>query len=102
MTPPMTPPDGKKVLDATEVDRALAGTKWERRGSELTKVRSGKDFAASLAYVNSVGALAEEMNHHPDMDIRWNKVTLVLSTHSAGGITEADLELARRIDSLPD
>lgn len=98
----MTPPDAKNVLDAAQVDRVLAGMKWQRRGSELTKVHSGKDFAASLAYVNAVGTLAEEMNHHPDIDIRWNKVTLVLSTHSAGGITESDLELARRIDSLAD
>jgi len=96
----MSPPGSAKVLDASEVDSALAGTKWERRGSEITTVHSGRDFASSLAYVNAVGALAEEMNHLPDIDIRWNKVTLVLSTHSAGGITQADLELARRIDLL--
>ena len=57
-------------------------------------------FADALAYVNAVGALAEEMNHHPDIDIRWNRVTLRLSTHDAGGLTQADLELARRIDAL--
>jgi len=50
--------------------------------------------------VNRVGELAERANHHPDIDIRWNTVTLRLSTHSAGGITEADLGLARQIDSL--
>jgi 4a-hydroxytetrahydrobiopterin dehydratase len=88
------------VLDLGEVDAALAGLRWDRDGSELVKVRSGDDFAASLSYVNAVGALAEDMNHHPDIDIRWNKVTLRLSTHSAGGITKADLELARRIDAL--
>jgi 4a-hydroxytetrahydrobiopterin dehydratase len=64
------------------------------------KVHTGRVFADALAYVNAVGALAEEMDHHPDIDIRWNRVTLRLSTHSAGGITEADLELGRRIDAL--
>ena len=66
----------------------------------MVKVHSGKDFAASLSYVNSVGALAEEMNHHPDVLISWNKVSLKLSTHSIGGIIQADLDLARRIDAL--
>ena len=50
--------------------------------------------------MNAVGALAEEMDHHPDIDIRWNTVTLRLTTHSAGGLTQLDLELARRIDAL--
>jgi 4a-hydroxytetrahydrobiopterin dehydratase len=58
------------------------------------------DFAAALAFVNQVGAEAEEMNHHPDIDIRWNKVTLVLSTHSEGGLTQLDVELAHRIADL--
>jgi len=91
-----------ELLDASEVDYALTRMKWEREGGELLKVRSGKDFADSLAFVNAVGALAEEMDHHPDIDIRWNKVTLRLSTHSAGGITQADLDLAARIDSISD
>jgi 4a-hydroxytetrahydrobiopterin dehydratase len=89
------------VLEPDAVDAALArGIAWERAGNELVKVRRGSDFADSLRYVNAVGELAEQMNHHPDIDIRWNVVTLRLSTHSAGGITEADLELARRIDAL--
>jgi len=74
---------------------------WERDGNELVKVHTGRAFADALDYVNAVGALAEEMDHHPDIDIRWNRVTLRLSTHSAGGITGADLELGRRIDALP-
>jgi 4a-hydroxytetrahydrobiopterin dehydratase len=90
------------VLDPATVDAALAeGMAWERDGSELVKVHTGRAFADALAYVNAVGALAEQMDHHPDIDIRWNKVTLRLSTHSAGGITEADLQLGRRIDALP-
>jgi 4a-hydroxytetrahydrobiopterin dehydratase len=89
------------VLDPARVDAALAqGIAWERQGDELVKTRRGRDFADSLAYVNDVGALAEEAGHHPDIAINWNVVTLRLSTHSAGGITEADLVLARRIDAL--
>ncbi|HEY5024828.1 MAG TPA: 4a-hydroxytetrahydrobiopterin dehydratase [Acidimicrobiales bacterium] len=88
-------------LDHDAVDAALGtGIAWERRDDELVKTRRGKDFADSLAYVNAVGALAEEMDHHPDIDIRWNTVTLRLTTHSEGGLTSLDLELARRIDAL--
>ena len=88
-------------LDASEVDSAIAhGLGWRREGSELVKSWSGPDFAAALAYVNAVGELAERAEHHPDIDIRWNKVTLRLSTHSAGAITQADLDLAAQIDRL--
>jgi 4a-hydroxytetrahydrobiopterin dehydratase len=89
------------TLDPSTVDAALAeGMAWQRVGDELVKQRRGRDFADSLAYVNAVGALAEEANHHPDVDIRWNVVTLHLTTHAAGGLTESDLVLARRIDQL--
>jgi 4a-hydroxytetrahydrobiopterin dehydratase len=91
-----------EVLDPATVDAELAGgIAWDRQGDELVKTRRGKDFADALAYVNAVGTLAEEMNHHPDIDIRWNAVTLRLSTHSDGGITRLDLDLARKIDALP-
>jgi 4a-hydroxytetrahydrobiopterin dehydratase len=58
------------------------------------------DFVAALDLVNQVGHEAEQRNHHPDIDIRWNTVTLVLSTHSEGGLTSADLELAQRINDV--
>ena len=91
-----------EVLHTDVVDAALAGgIDWQRHGDELVKTRRGKDFADALAYVNSVAELAEEMDHHPDVDIRWNVVTLRLSTHSKGAITALDLDLARRIDALP-
>ncbi len=89
-----------EILDPGAVDAALRGGAWERQGSEIVTTRRGEDFADSLAFVNAVGALAEDMDHHPDVDIRWNVVTLRLSTHSAGGLTRKDLELARRIDAL--
>ena len=89
------------ILDPSAVDSALAeGMTWQRVGDELVKERRWRDFADSLAFVNAVGALAEQDNHHPDIEIRWNTVTLRLQTQSAGGITEADLALARRIDEL--
>jgi 4a-hydroxytetrahydrobiopterin dehydratase len=89
-----------ELLDPAVVDGALVDLRWERHGDEIVKVRRGGDFASSLAYVDAVGVLAEEMDHHPDIDIRWNVVTLRLSTHSAGGLTWLDIELARRIDAL--
>jgi 4a-hydroxytetrahydrobiopterin dehydratase len=88
------------LLDETEIAARLTGIAWEREGSEITKVVQEKDFAEALAFVNRVGSLAEEMDHHPDIDIRWNKVTLRLSTHSEGGLTDKDFTLASRIDDL--
>ena len=90
------------VLSADEVDAALAeqGIAWEHVGDELVTTVELRDFAAALAFVNAVGAAAEAANHHPDIDIRWNKVHLVLTTHSAGGLTVLDLALAAAIDRL--
>ena len=89
------------VLDDDTVDAALAGgIEWVRRGSEIAKTTKRTGFADALAYVNAVGSMAEEMDHHPDIDIRYDTVTLRLSTHSAGGLTHLDLELATRIDGL--
>lgn len=89
------------LLPDETVDAAVAhGLAWERRDGALVKTWRGRDFAAALGYVNAVGALAEAMDHHPDIDLRWDTVTLRLWTHTAGGITALDLELARRIDAL--
>lgn len=76
---------------------------WEKnpRG-EIARVFQFKDFAHALLFVNAVGHAAEKMDHHPDIDIRWNKVTLSLVTHSAGGLTRLDFELARQADALAD
>jgi 4a-hydroxytetrahydrobiopterin dehydratase len=88
---------GAEAVDAALAARALA---WERHGDELVKVVKRKGFAGALAFVNQVGELAEAADHHPDIDIRWDTVTLRLSTHSAGGLTENDLALAGQIDAL--
>lgn len=93
----MSMPD---LLTDDEIASGLAGLEWTREGDELVKVATRKDFAEALAWVNQVGELAEARNHHPDIAISWNKVTLHLSTHSAGGLTQADLELAAAIDGL--
>ncbi len=95
-----------QLLTADEVtDRLSDLDDWSRLdGDEASITATFKfgDFAEALAFVNRVGAAAEEMDHHPDIDIRWNKVTLVLSTHSAGGLTAADFDLAGKITQLID
>lgn len=88
------------LLTDDEVAKGLEGLSWEREGDEITKTVKLKDFAEALAWVNQVGALAEAKGHHPDIAISWNTVSLRLSTHSAGGLTALDLELAGEIDSL--
>ena len=91
---------GRTLLDAASIQSWLEGRRWFRDGDALVREWVFRDFGESLGFVNRVGALAEAAGHHPDIDIRWNRVRLVLSTHSAGGLTRADLELAGQIDSL--
>jgi len=74
--------------------RLLALTGWFVEGGELTRTFTFKDFRAALAFVNRVGGQAEEAQHHPDIDIRYNRVRLRLVTHDAGGLTEKDFDLA--------
>ena len=87
-------------LDAAAIDAGLAGLGWERVGDRLVKSVRKSGFPDAIAYVNQVAELAEAMDHHPDMAISYDTVTFELWTHVAGGITERDLELARRIDAL--
>lgn len=90
-----------QLLDDAAVEVALARLDWKREGDEIVKTAQRDDFAGAIAYVNDVARLAEARNHHPDIWISWNKVTLRLSTHSAGGLTQADMDLAGEIDGLP-
>jgi 4a-hydroxytetrahydrobiopterin dehydratase len=71
---------------------------WKIEDGELVRRFSFKDFRASLAFVNRVGELAESAGHHPDIDIRYNKVRLALVTHDAGGLTNNDFDLAAKAD----
>ena len=89
------------LLDNAAIEKELRALKgWSLKGKEIQKTLDLKDFVRAMGFVNSVALLAEKANHHPDIDIRWNKVTLTLSTHSAGGLTEKDFRLAHEIDTL--
>jgi 4a-hydroxytetrahydrobiopterin dehydratase len=91
------------LLAETEVQERLASVAGWRRGEGSTIVRdlSFPDFAAAIAFVNRVAEVAEAANHHPDILVHgWNKVLLTLSTHSQGGLTDADFALAGQIDRL--
>ena len=89
------------LLTENEIQKEIASLRgWNREGKEIMKQYELRDFVHAMGFVNSVALLAEKANHHPDIDIRWNKVRLVLSTHSAGGLTEKDFDLARQIESL--
>jgi len=75
-------------------------TEWELTGNEITRTYVFKNFNESMGFVTQVGLEAEKADHHPDVDIRWNKVTLTLSSHSEGGLTAQDLTLADIADHL--
>ena len=86
------------LLTEAEIQEHLARVPgWERRGPEIRRAWAFEDFAGSMAFVNRVAALAEAADHHPDIDIRYSKVTLVLSTHDAGGLTARDFAMAEAI-----
>jgi 4a-hydroxytetrahydrobiopterin dehydratase len=86
------------VEDANSRLRALPD--WKIEAGELVRIFQFKDFRAALGFVNRVGELAEEAGHHPDVDIRYNRVRLGLVTHDAGGLTAKDFDLAARSDKL--
>jgi 4a-hydroxytetrahydrobiopterin dehydratase len=75
-------------------------TGWERRGDSIVRQFKLDDFQGSVDFVNRITAPAQEMNHHPDLEISWNKVVVTLSTHSEGGLTANDFELAGQIEDL--
>jgi 4a-hydroxytetrahydrobiopterin dehydratase len=86
-------------LSEIEIEDSLKGLpKWEMQGGELVRIATFGDFKQAMTFVNAVAELAEAAGHHPDIDIRYNKVRLALVTHDAGGITENDMSLARAID----
>jgi 4a-hydroxytetrahydrobiopterin dehydratase len=89
------------LLSDSEIEARLAGLAgWERRGDAIGKVFERGDFVGSVKFVDSLLEPAEAMNHHPDLEISWSKVTVTLSTHSEGGLTANDFELAAEIDAL--
>ncbi len=89
------------LLEDSEIEARLEGREWEREQEAIVREWKVENFAAAIEFVNAVGVLAEAANHHPDILLHgWNNVRLTLSTHSAGGITESDFELAAVIDQL--
>ena len=83
------------------IAQGLQDSPWRREGDAIVRDLKLGDFASAMAFVNAVAALAEAANHHPDILIHgWNKVRLELTTHSADGLTQSDLDLARGIDGL--
>lgn len=89
------------LLSDTEVEEKLAGLSgWERSDDEIQKSFKRGDFVGSVRFVSSLVEPAEAMNHHPDVEVSWDTVTVKISTHSEGGLTAADFELAEQIDVL--
>jgi 4a-hydroxytetrahydrobiopterin dehydratase len=92
-----------RLLDDDEITAALGGlTGWERDGDALVRTAELPSFPAAIAVVDRVAAIAEERDHHPDIDIRWRTLTFRCSTHSAGGVTELDVALAGSISQEID
>ena len=88
-------------LNATQIKSALKTVpEWMKKGAAISRTFLFNDFPAAIQFVNAVARLAEKAWHHPGITIRWNKVTLTLTTHDAGGLTEKDFKLARQFDQL--
>ena len=91
----------RSKLSDLEIRRALGSLPgWTRKGEAISKTYSFARFADGIAFVNTVAPIADGMDHHPDIDIRYTDVTFSLSTHSAGGITQMDLDLAGKIEGV--
>jgi len=93
--------DMAELLSDEEIESRLQGTDWKHEGEQIVRDWKLKDFAAAIGFVNRVAEVAEAANHHPDILVHgWNKVRLSVTNHSAGGLTNADFELAKQVDDL--
>ena len=91
------------LLDATEIKTALKKVpEWELDKKKIERLFEFDDFTAAIDFVNLVAEISEEQEHHPDIDIRYNKVKLSVYTHNKNGLTELDFQLAERIDTLSE
>jgi 4a-hydroxytetrahydrobiopterin dehydratase len=89
------------LLSESEIEAKLGELSgWERSGEAIAKTFERGDFVGSVRFVESLVEPAEAMGHHPDLEISWDKVTVTISTHSEGGLTASDFELAGKIDAL--
>jgi 4a-hydroxytetrahydrobiopterin dehydratase len=92
-----------RLLTDEEIERQLGDLPaWRREGASIRAVYEAPDFPTAIRLVDEVAAEAEDMDHHPDIDIRWRTTTWVLSTHSEGGLTQLDIELAHRISQASE
>jgi 4a-hydroxytetrahydrobiopterin dehydratase len=90
-----------ELLTDNEIESRLAGLEgWGREGDAIVKTFELSDFVGSVGFVDRLVDPAEDMGHHPDLSVSWNKVTVSITSHAAGGLTENDFELARRIDAV--
>ena len=90
-----------RLLDPVELETQLAPLPgWAAVGSAISRTMTARDFRSGIEIVVEVADAAEEMDHHPDIDIRWRTLVFVLSTHSAGGVTQLDIDLAHRISAV--
>jgi 4a-hydroxytetrahydrobiopterin dehydratase len=90
-----------RLLSDEEIADRLAGSDWTRDGDEIVRELKLADFAEAIALLNRISEVAEARNHHPDILVHgWNQLRVSVTNHSAGGLTEADFELAKAIDSL--
>ena len=93
----------RDLLDDRRVEEFCAARpRWEVRGRAIVGEARAGSFVEAIGWVDRVAEAAEELDHHPDIDIRWCTLTFGMSTHSAGGLTELDLLLAERIDAIVD
>ena len=89
------------LLESQDIKNSLKKIpEWDQEKKHIERLFEFDEFSEAIDFVNSVSEIAEEAEHHPDMDIRYNKVKVMLSTHSKGGLTEQDFEVAERIDNL--
>ena len=88
-------------LEEEQIEEQLSALEgWNREADAIVAEHECGDFAGSVDFVNRILPVAEEMNHHPDLAISWATVTITITTHSEGGLTDNDFELAKRIDAL--
>jgi len=100
--PVLLPAADLEPADATMQNELATLPHWQRNGQIISRTYEFKDFPAAMKFVNAVAELAEQAQHHPDIDVRWNRVTLALTTHDAGGLTAKDFALARACDGQAD
>lgn len=89
------------VLTDSEIQQALDSLRgWQRAGEAIQRMFEFPDFKTAMEFVNKVADAAEQANHHPDIDIRYNKVTMALVSHDSGGVTQRDIRMAKRINEI--